>query len=1266
MVNPEEALKSIRFGWLIDAAVTANAGDIIFEIMATGVNEKGNNYIWRTRPNGKFTVLQGLNYDGIIEPSEDWYTSFVNMILGHVAEAKQYADEAKASAASINVDDIKADVKTSVMNDLNGTVTESLKAYYTKTEVDTKVKELNTAISGIDSFLRADGAWVIPTNTTYSVGTSSYLGITKLYTETGSATDGTMTQNAITTALNGKSPTSHTHNYAGSSSSGGAANSANKLATARTVSGGTDITLSFNYDGSGNSSANIGFYSSSASVGDKNNYPFHRFAKLDTIAASYSDKSTTFFISQDYSGGGFGIVRIVLRTNNSSLASTVEVKWLVRCGLSADSVQVGIYNVFGKTYADAFFKTGGSYAGTCFRTLASGARGGISRTWVLVNSSEVSGTSATDAKTSTECYATIAAAGTALHKQAYSSIVSGTDSGTASYANSAGSANSVAWGNVTGKPSTFAPSSHIYTGGVGSISGNGKADGGFPNGGSSWASSTSEGAGGGGGSSDIRIGTDSLYARVIVAGGGGGGGEDNETGGYGGGETGGTSGSGTPGSQTAPSGYFGIGGHTSYDGGGGGGGWYGADPAGGQTTPATGSSGSDTSGSPGGSGYVYTSATASNYPSGCLLNSSYYLSAAKTIAGNTSFTSPTGSSETGHSGNGYCRITVIECKNTALYTRINNSMKKATAFYFKLNNNKMYGVGSANYNGSVMNFDYTGSVQTVTLAPGTYKLECWGAQGGNGSSNGNSNINAVGGLGGYSVGTITLSKTQKVYIYSGGKGQTKSNTGSYSTVNGGFNGGGSNYTCGSGGSGGGGSDIRIGTDSLYARVIVAGGGSGTGWTIKGAAGGGILGLSNYNSSYNSTQTAGGIAYTSAYNIMPTAGTFGIGGNGSGSSEGGSGGGGGWYGGGGAGYTGGSSGGSGYVYTSVTASNYPNGCLLNSSYYLSNAQTIAGDQSFPAPSGSTETGHSGNGHVKITKLSDVIYLTHAKNNIMDFNYTGSVQSKTLKPGTYTIECWGGQGGTYSSYIGGYGGYSKGTITLTEATTVYISVGGAGSSSSTAAGFNGGGTGISSGRGGGGATDVRIGQNSLYSRVIVAGGGGGAGVTSANANPCGCGGGEYGGDGYYNDTTGSYTIGQNRCGGSASQTAGGKTWSTSTQATFGQGGNASGYSCGGGGGGWYGGGGAYDSDSDSDGRWGGGGSGYVYTSSTAKNYPNGCLLNSTHYLTNAQTIAGNTSFTSPTGSAETGHTGSGFCRITNLNPTQYGLYVKTNSGWKHIDL
>lgn len=300
------------------------------------------------------------------------------------------------------------------------------------------------------------------TNTTYSTGTSSTPGLAKLYTGTGSATDGTMTQKAITDGLNSKSGIGHTHNYAGSSSAGGVANSAAKLSTTRTVSGGTDITMSFNYNGSSNSSANIGFYGSAASVGDKNNYPFHRFAKLDTIASSYSDRSTTFFISQDYSGGGFGIVRIVLRTNNNSSVSSVEVKWLVRCGLNADSVQVGLYNVFGKTYADAFFKTGGSYAGTYFRAIASGARGNATRTWVMINSSEVSGTTTTDAKTSTECYVTIAAAGTKLHNQAYTNIVSGVDSGSTSYANSAGSANSVAWGNVTGKPSTFAPSSHTH------------------------------------------------------------------------------------------------------------------------------------------------------------------------------------------------------------------------------------------------------------------------------------------------------------------------------------------------------------------------------------------------------------------------------------------------------------------------------------------------------------------------------------------------------------------------------------------------------------------------------------------------------------------------------------------------------------------------------------------------------------------------------------------------------------------------------------
>ena len=67
--------------------------------------------------------------------------------------------------------------------------------------------------AGTTKYLREDGTWTVPpnTNTTYSTGTSSTAGLTKLYTGTGTATDGTMTQNAIKTALDGKASSSHNH-----------------------------------------------------------------------------------------------------------------------------------------------------------------------------------------------------------------------------------------------------------------------------------------------------------------------------------------------------------------------------------------------------------------------------------------------------------------------------------------------------------------------------------------------------------------------------------------------------------------------------------------------------------------------------------------------------------------------------------------------------------------------------------------------------------------------------------------------------------------------------------------------------------------------------------------------------------------------------------------------------------------------------------------------------------------------------------------------
>ena len=119
---------------------------------------------------------------------------------------------------------------------------------------------------------------------------------------------------------------------------------------------------------------------------------------------------------------------------------------------------------------------------------------------------------------------------------------------------------------------------------------------------------------------------------------------------------------------------------------------------------------------------------------------------------------------------------------------------------------------------SEANFDYTGAVRSTALLPGKYKLEVWGAEGGYGYT---SSSSYPSGKGGYAKGEIELETASDIYVYAGGRGNNGTSTSS--VKNGGFNGGGnSGYRCG--GSGGGASDVRIGSDSLYSRVIVSGGG----------------------------------------------------------------------------------------------------------------------------------------------------------------------------------------------------------------------------------------------------------------------------------------------------------------------------------------------------------------------------------------------------------------------------------------------------------
>ena len=279
--------------------------------------------------------------------------------------------------------------------------------------------------------------------------------------------------------------------------------------------------------------------------------------------------------------------------------------------------------------------------------------------------------------------------------------------------------------------------------------------------------------------------------------------------------------------------------------------------------------------------------------------------------------------------------------------------------------------------GDVLNCPYSGASIGINLKKGAYKLEVWGAKGGDAYS-----TTYPGANGGYSVGTLTLNGPKDVFLYAGGTPDTHSTS---AVIAGGFNGGGNSGSF-NGGAGGGGSDIRIGQDSIYARVIVAGGGGGGCYyspSYKGGVGGGAAGgdSTGYSTTYTAkggSQTEGGRA--GGYSTLGTVGSFGAGGacastvtnyNRSG------GGGGGWYGGGGGGYRSsksyyyrgcsGGGGGSGYVYDSVNAGNYPEGCLLDSSMYLTDASTLDGTTAITSPDGVAETGHASSGYVRITVI-----------------------------------------------------------------------------------------------------------------------------------------------------------------------------------------------------------------------------------------------------------------------------------------------------------
>lgn len=838
------------------------------------------------------------------------------------------------------------------------------------------------------------------------------------------------------------------------------------------------------------------------------------------------------------------------------------------------------------------------------------------------------------------------------------------------------------YGNLTLlRPTTL----HCYSGGIGAVGYESLSSGGYNGGGSAWGSSSSEPGCGGGGASDIRINSTSLYARVIVAGGGGGGGEDSgDSVGYGGGLSGGTGGA-AGGSQTS-GGDFGQGRH-AYDGGGGGGGWYGGLTVSNLTSPPTSGPGNDNQGGGGGSGYVYTSSTAVHYPSKCLLDDKYYLENAQTIGGNVSFTSPTGTSETGHNGAGYVRVTQLNVdegvENISDYPKCfyyNSNTSRYETNITPLKNFYAYYQGRVKKNvkikftfGAEINLDDIGSYWMS-------RFNIW--------INGNNFQDYYITQKQKTVSfEVALKAGDLIYIYCENPDQTQISgltkripyfTMTYTNlsyipvlipyINTSIQYTGNTYYFAS--------DILQNNSDYNILYSINGG------TASASNAGNYTTVLSLIDTTNTKWSDGTISNkTIEWKINPATS---------------------------------------YLQVQdphyIVVENSVNlAVLYNGDYnklsFVSNNNAIVsiGDLIVGDSQGrgiTVQANKIGRATITVNNNNDSNYAYTLKSIIVEVvsspqncvikkgkqiiipqtnTFMGNFETPNGKisgpfsfpPGRYKLECWGAQGGIASGHYystntsstgNNRGGYTSGILTLTKTTPVWFGVGGSG----IAGGFNGGGKRQNYPAGGGG-TDIRIGSNSLYARVMVAGGGGSEGGYKGYQG--GAGGGLDASLYNSNNTSGGY--GGNQTGVNSNWIRDTQSNSYSTQSDcyggFGFGGNGitiksgvvgTGVVSGAGGGGWYGGAGTYTTDTSQWGSGGGGGSNYVYTSSTAANYPSGCLLTPNYYLSDTISKTGQESILQPDKlNTKIGNYGDGVIIITVLDgPTDE--YIKDNNEWYYI--
>lgn len=318
--------------------------------------------------------------------------------------------------------------------------------------------------------------------------------------------------------------------------------------------------------------------------------------------------------------------------------------------------------------------------------------------------------------------------------------------------------------------------------------------------------------------------------------------------------------------------------------------------------------------------------------------------------------------------------------------------------------------GEYNYFGTKYEYDYTGTIETLSLPAGTYKLEAWGAEGGYGYDE-----TYPGGYGGYSAGLITFTNATPIYIVAGGAGNP--GLSKVATLNaGGYNGGGNTYgtTARYTGSGGGASHIALSSgiiselsNDVNNILIVAGGGGAGAYQSAtaygtGGNGGGYIGNSGtskntYKVGTGGTQSTGGTGQNATY-----SGSFGQGGSATSNVVGG---GGGYYGGGAGYHTAGSGGGSGYIGNPI---------LKEKSMYCyecsesSEIDTLTKSTTEVNEIATSNQAKKGNGYVRITDYNIIPFIENLERKEVAYGTNYDFKANILEelPEGYTA--------TYSTY------------------------------------------------------------------------------------------------------------------------------------------------------------------------------------------------------------------------------------------------------------